>query len=137
MTEYLTVARVIALHDAAMERTGSTYAPLRDEGLLESAIMRARTAAHYEGADLVRQAALLAIGISQNQPFVDGNKRTADVVLLAFLRLNDHAYVGKSMELARQLEQVAERTGSLEQATYDFEAWLCNNVIEKPRPEPV
>lgn len=135
MTEYLTVAKVTALHEVAMERTGSTYAPLRDEGLLESAIMRSRTAAFYEGADLVRQAALLAIGISQNQPFVDGNKRTAYVALLAFLRLNDHAFVGKPLELAHQLEGVAKRTGSLEEATDKFEAWLRDHVIEKPAPE--
>src|SRR5829696_5248449 len=113
MVKHLTLGRVVALHDEAMERTGSGYAPLRDAGLLESAINRPRMSEHYEGADLVRQATLLAIGISQNQPFVDGNKRTAHVALVAFLRLNDHAFVGKPLDLARQLERVAERTGSL------------------------
>jgi death-on-curing protein len=136
MVEHLTLARVIALHDEAMERTGSAYAPLRDEGLLESAINRPRVAEYYEGADLVRQATLLAIGISQNQPFVDGNKRTAYVSLLAFLRLNNHAFGGKPLDLARQLERVPERTGSLDQATDEFEAWLRDHVIEKPAPEP-
>jgi death on curing protein len=136
MAEYLTVAQVIALHEVATERTGSPYAPLRDEGLLDSAITRPRTAAYYEDAGLVRQAALLAIGISQNQPFVDGNKRTAHVALVAFLRLNDHAYFGKPLELARQLERVAERAGSIGQATDSFEAWLRDHVIEKPAPEP-
>jgi death-on-curing protein len=99
--------------------------------------MRPRTAAYYEGADLVRQATLLAIGISQNQLFADGNKRTAFASLVAFLRLNDHAYIGGAIELAQQLELVAGRSGSLGAATDDFEAWLRDLVIEKPRPKPL
>ena len=136
MVKHLSLARVIALHDEVMERMGSGIAPLRDMGLLESAINRPRMAEHYEGADLIRQATLLAIGISQNQPFVDGNMRTAYVALITFFRLNDHAFVGKPMDLARQLERVAERSGSLDQATDAFESWLRNLVIEKRAPEP-
>lgn len=76
-TRYLSLADVIAIHQFVMERLGSSPAPLRDEGALESAIVRPQMAAYYEGADFVRQCALLAIGISQAQSFVDGNKRTA------------------------------------------------------------
>lgn len=64
-TRYLSLADVLALHAAVMEQTGYAPAPLRDEGLLDSAIQRPRTAAYHEEADLIRQAALLAVGISQ------------------------------------------------------------------------
>ena len=49
-------------------------------------------AAYYEGADIVRQAALLGVGISQAQAFLDGNKRTAYLALNTFLRMNGLAY---------------------------------------------
>ena len=70
---YLSVADVMALHNAMMEGMGRHPAPLRYAGLLESAVLRPQMAAYYEEADLVRQAALLAVGIAQNQPYVDGN----------------------------------------------------------------
>lgn len=63
---------------------------LRDEGLLRSAMARPQNAAHYAGADLSEQAATLLWGIAENQPFVDGNKRTALVVTLTFLELNGY-----------------------------------------------
>ena len=103
-------------------------APLRDRGLLESAVMRPQSAAYYKGADLVRQAALLAIGIAQNQPDVDGNKRTAYIAMLVFLRSNGRPSEGDHLALAVQLETVAERIDSLDAATDRFAAWLRESV---------
>ena len=85
-------------------------------------------AAYYEGADIVRQATLLAIGISQAQAFVDGNKRTAYASLDTFLRLNDVAFAGRPLDLAHQLEAVASRDDSLDAATDRFETWLRERV---------
>src|SRR5207237_7521687 len=96
--------------------------------LLESAVMRPQMAAYYEGADLVRQAALLAVGISQSQAYLDGNKRTAFAAVDVFLRLNGFASPLDSQEYAHQLELVAERTDSLDAATVRFEEWLRRNV---------
>ncbi len=125
---YLTTPEVIALHRRMMEGMGWAPAPLRSEDLLESAIQRAQAAAYYGGADIVAQASVLAVGISQNQPFLDGNKRTALYSLLAFLRLNDLAYIGDRFEIADRLVAVAEREGSLEEATGDFATWLRERV---------
>lgn len=124
MANYLGLHDVIALHEAMMLKFGSPPAGLRTEGGLESAIMRPRMAATYEDADLLRQAALLAIGISQAQAFLDGNKRTAFAAMDVFLRINGLAYAGDPIELAQQLERVAERTGTLAEATDQFEVWL-------------
>lgn len=128
MTEYLGVGDVIALHDEILHRLGAPYAALRDEGSLESAIMRPRMAGHYEDAGLLRQAALLAIGISQAQAFVDGNKRTAYAATETFLLLNGTALTGDPIELAQELEAVAMRKDDLEAATGRFEAWLQAHV---------
>src|SRR5688572_2362924 len=95
---YPSLAEVIAIHQEVMCRLGVAPKPLRDEGLLESALMRAQMAAYYEEADLIRQAALLAVGISQAQAFLDGNKRTAFQTLDAFLWVNNWEYVAQPME---------------------------------------
>ena len=121
---HLSLADVLALHVAVMEQTGHAAAPLRSEALLDSAVQRPRTAAYYEAADLIRQAAVLGVGISQAQAFLDGNKRTAYAAMDAFLRLNGLAFTGDPIALARELETIGSRTESLEVATQRFEAWL-------------
>jgi death-on-curing protein len=124
VVRYLSLADVIALHAQIVERTGQAPAPLRDETLLQSALMRPQMAAHYEGADLIRQAVLLAVGISQAQAFLDGNKRIAFAACDVFLRINGRIIRADPVELARQLEQAASHTGDLAAATDRFERWL-------------
>ena len=96
-------------------------------------MMRPQMAAYYEGADIVRQAALLGVGISQAQAFLDGNKRTAYLALNTFLRMNGLTYIGDRLALARQFEQFAERSNEPDEAIDAFEAWLRQHV--QPRPE--
>ncbi len=64
--------------------------------------------AHYQQADLALQAAVLAHGIAETQPFVDGNKRDALIALITFLELNgyvldanDPAGISCLLEIAR------------------------------------
>ena len=111
-----------------MGRTGSAPATLRDEGLLVSALTRPRMIAYYEGADLIRQAVVMAVGISQAQAFLDGNKRTAFAACDVFLRLNGRIFAGDPLELAKQLEGIAQRADDLESATRRFEEWLRGQV---------
>jgi len=63
---------------------------LRSRDLLESALGRPRNYALYQQADIALQAAVLAHGIAENQPFIDGNKRTAEVAMLGFLVINGY-----------------------------------------------
>ena len=130
---YPTLAEVIAIHEKVLRGLGEAPRPLRDEGLLESALTRPQMAAHYEGADIVRQATLLGTGISQAQAFLDGNKRTAFQTLDAFLWVNCREYVGDPLELARQLERFADQSREPSTATDAFEAWLREFV--QPRPD--
>jgi death-on-curing protein len=61
---------------------------LRDPGLLESALARPLNRAGYGDPDTAELAALYAIAIARNHPFVDGNKRAAFGALVLFLSLN-------------------------------------------------
>ena len=125
---YPTLAEVIAIHEKVMRGLGEPSRPLRDEGLLESALTRPQMAAYYEEADIVRQATLLGTGISQALAFLDGNKRTAFQTLDAFLWVNGWEYVGDPLELARQFERFAERSHEPGDAIDAFEAWLRQYV---------
>ncbi|MBI4318167.1 MAG: type II toxin-antitoxin system death-on-curing family toxin [Chloroflexi bacterium] len=129
MAIYLTALDVEALHVFVMERTGNAPASLRDRALLESAVMRPQMAVHYANADLLAQCALLAVGISQAQAFVDGNKRTAFIAADVFLRANGCLFTEDPLEMARRLEAVASRGGSEEETTAGFAQCLRANVI--------
>lgn len=125
---HLTLADVVALHAEVMRRLSQQPKGLRDEGALESSIMRPRMAAYYEEADAIRQAALLAVGISQAQAFVDGNKRTALAAMYVFLLRKGLSFPDDPLSIARQLEVVAERQASRTAAEDAFEVWLRGRV---------
>jgi death on curing protein len=79
---------VYAIHEAQLAEHGG-IAGIRDEGLLSSALARPQNLAAYgEEVDAASLAAAYAFGISRNHPFLDGNKRTAFVVMELFLNLN-------------------------------------------------
>jgi death-on-curing protein len=84
MTDYLTVAEVLAMHADQIERYGGSHG-VRDPGLLEAALYRPQTG-YY--ADLMEEAAALWESLSQNHPFIDGNKRTAFAATYTFLAIN-------------------------------------------------
>lgn len=126
--QYFSVDEIFALHELIMEETGWSPAPLRSRPLLESAVARPQNLAHYQGADLVEQAASLGIGISQNQPFLDGNKRTAYVVMITFLELNGFSIDALPLDIARELVRVAERPGELDAASSDFATWIRDRL---------
>jgi death-on-curing protein len=79
----------LVAHDLELAAHGGS-AGVRDLGLLESAMARARNVWAYAEStpSLAVLAAAYAFGISSNHPFVDGNKRTALVISFAFLDVN-------------------------------------------------
>ena len=84
MTDYLTLAEALAIHDDQIERYGGS-AGIRDLGLLEAALFRLQTG-YY--ADLIEEAAALWESLAQNHPFSDGNKRGAFPATYTFLAIN-------------------------------------------------
>jgi death on curing protein len=134
LPRYLSVGDLLAFHRAAMMATNEPPQPLRDghTGTLESGATRAQWAAIYEGADLIRQCALLAVGISDAQAFLDGNKRTALVVAEEFLDRNGWEFIGDDLEWAEQLKAASETQGQEKWAAVkDFEEWTRQHVRRK------
>lgn len=69
-------------------------------------------------------AATMAVGIAKGHPFVDGNKRTACVVSLLFLRLNGIEISASEDELASVFEELA--AGKVSEA--DLAQWFVENT---------
>jgi death on curing protein len=82
--DYLRVSDILAIHADQIERYGGGQG-IRDPGLLEAALFRPQTG-YYP--TLIDEAAALWESLSQNHPFIDGNKRTAFAAAYVFLAIN-------------------------------------------------
>lgn len=114
---FLTLAEVIGIHNDQIERYGGAPG-LRDIGLLSSAL--AMPYASFSGelmhADLFDMAAAYAFHLSQNHPFIDGNKRTALASSLVFLDMNGIRISNPQGELFDAMLSIA--TGRMDKPTF-------------------
>jgi len=117
-------ADILAIHDRLLVAHGGASG-LRDEGLLQSALARAKQLAAYgDGVDIVDLACAYTAGIVKNHPFVDGNKRTGFVAGVLFLELNGYRFTAPEDAAAEAVLGLA--AGTLDEAGYG--AFLRKNV---------
>ena len=110
---------VYIIHDRQIARHGGASG-LRDEGLLQGALQRPINKWQYENADTFGCAAAYAFGVAKAHAFVDGNKRTAFVTSVTFLRLNGWHFVTEPAEGVTFMEDLASGAVSDE----SFRNWL-------------
>lgn len=84
---------VVRLNEALVHLTGEPH-QLTSRALLESACARPLQRTAYGEGDFATLATDLLLGLARNHPFAQGNKRTAFAAMLAFLRLNEHVFLG-------------------------------------------
>ena len=110
---FLSLADVVRVHVDQVERYGGRSG-IQDLGLLRSALDM--PGASFGGErlhrDLHEMAAAYAFHISQNHPFVDGNKRTGLACALVFLELNGVSTMDPEQRLFQAMVDVA--TGALD-----------------------
>lgn len=123
---WLTRRIIIAIHDEQLAIHGGASG-LRDEGMLESVLVRPRNKWSSESADLPELAAAYAFGIARNHPFVDGNKRTSLLALYTFLGVNGVDFVVPEAEAAAIILSLAAREVSEENLT----RWIRDNWDSK------
>ena len=86
----ITMEQILLLHHLSIEKYGGSHG-VRDAGLLDSAI--ARQFQTFAGENLYtsvfEQAAAISESLIINHPFVDGNKRTGFLAMIAILRINN------------------------------------------------
>jgi death-on-curing protein len=119
VTVWLSSQLVLAVHDEQLAEHGGSIG-LRDPGLLDSALARPLNRAGYGEPDISELAAVYALAIAQNHPFIDGNKRTAFVALEVFLRLNGCLFAVGDAEAVVMI--LAMAAGDL--TDVEFTAWV-------------
>ena len=124
MTIYPTAREVLSVHAMLIERFGGSHG-VRDAGALESALARPQIG-YYR--DLIEEGAALWESLSQNHPFIDGNKRVAVTVTAAFLRINGYRLEFTDTAAFVFLMDLYE-TGRMRFGELD--AWLRKHVVPK------
>jgi death-on-curing protein len=86
---HLSVGIVREIHAEALKQFGGLNG-VRDENLLASAVLAPQSSFGGKSpyTDIVEVAAAYLFYICRNHPFLDGNKRTAMMAAIVFLRLN-------------------------------------------------
>ena len=123
MTVWLSRQLILAIHDEQLAEHGGALG-VRDDGLLDSAPARPLNRAGYGEPDTAELAALYTIAIARNDPFIDGNKRTAYVALETFLALNGCVFPVSDADAA--LVTLAMAAGDMEDR--EFTGWVRANT---------
>ncbi len=107
---FLDVEDVLLIHEEQLARYGGS-AGVRDAGLLDSAVAmpRATAGGTFAHEGVFAMAAAYAFHIAQNQPFVDGNKRTGLLAAIVFLDLNGVVIADPQGRLYDAMIAIAER----------------------------
>jgi death-on-curing protein len=114
---------VLALHEEHLAEHGGAVG-ICDRGLLESALFRPRNLVNYGEPDLAALAAAYGFGLARNHPFIDGNKRTAFMVIELFLALNGQELIADDPSCVITMLRLAE--GSLSET--EFADWIRANT---------
>ena len=117
----------LAIHEAQLAEHGG-MAGIRDEGLFLSAMARPQNVAAYgDRPDVSDLAAAYAFGLARNHPCLDGNKRTAFVVMELFLNLNGWVLEADDADCITTMESVA--AGKLPEKS--LAAWLRDHIARE------
>jgi death-on-curing protein len=104
MSDYLTGAEVLAIHEDQIQRYGGDPG-VRDHGLLISALYRPQTGYYV---DLIEESAALWESLAQNHPFIDGNKRVAFASTYTFLAINGARPAVEAQEIGEFIAELYE-----------------------------
>lgn len=107
---FLDIDDVIEIHRITLERYGGQES-IRDHSLLLSAIYQPQQT--FEGQFLYKSiltmAAIYAYHLAENQPFFDGNKRTAFATSVVFLKLNGYSLHANNDEVYQLFIDLANK----------------------------
>jgi len=123
---WISVETALAIHEEQIAEHGGAEG-VRDGGLLESALARPRNAWGYGVEDLCALAASVGHGVARNHPFVDGNKRTAYVVVETFLLLHGTTLTASDAESVVAMLDLAAG----EMTEEEFAAWLRDHTVSR------
>lgn len=117
------------MHQILIQKYGGSQG-LRDEGLLDSALAQPRQSAFGEDvfADIFSKAAAYGFSLSENQPFIDGNKRVAVSVMVTFLMSNRYQLTVTAFALYETMIKLANKQMNRQ----ELAAWLKKHSNKIP-----
>ena len=129
--QWLDKRALMSLHEEQLFEHGGLRG-FRDEGSLESALVRPQQILHYrEDASLAELAAAYGFGIARNHPLADGNKRAVYLAVDTFCRLNGRSVRTSQVEVVQAMLALAASDMTEEQLTEWIQARL---VPYQPAP---
>jgi death-on-curing protein len=121
----ITLEQLLQIHALVLKETGGSEG-LRDLGRLEAAL--ATQTQHVFDQELyqgnIEKASALIRGIIADHPFVDGNKRTAMLVGLTFLAINNVSLLIPEGEL----EDFAVKIALRKMDVPDIATWVASKI---------
>ena len=131
MVRFLPEAIVLAIHDDQIRLYGGIHGA-RDMAALDAALHmpQAQFAGQFLHATIYQMAAAYGFHLCQNHPFLDGNKRTAGMVMFTFLQLNGLQPVATEANYCATMMAVA--TGQINKE--ELVDWL-QTVVRGTPPE--
>jgi death-on-curing protein len=122
----ISLEQLLEIHALVIQETGGTSG-LRDLGRLEAALATQTQNVFGEElySSLVEKAAALTRSIVADHPFVDGNKRTAMLTGLTFLKLNSIIFSAPE----GVIEEFAVKTAIDKLDVKEIASWLTNYSV--------
>ena len=116
MIRFLPENIVLAIHEDQIRLYGGTY-EVRDAAALDAALHmpQAQYSGQFLHPTIFHMAAAYGFHLSQNHPFLDGNKRTAGMAMFTFLQLNDLEPAATEIDYYQTMMAVASGQMSKEQ----------------------
>jgi death on curing protein len=125
---FLSREAVDLIHKASLEAFGGADG-VRDENALESALAQPMQEYFYRQSDLFAIAAAYAFHIAENQPYIDGNKRTGLLSTLNVLAANG---IAADQPVDEFCDAMISTHGEM-QAVVPGESDKANNTPHTPR----
>lgn len=120
---WLESALIHAVHEEQLAEHGGGVG-VRNIHLLESAMARPLQLENYGSPDAADLAASYGYGISRNNPFIDGNKRTGFIAMELFLVLNGYELTAADTDCVLTILSVA--AGDIDEAA--FAGWIRQHM---------
>jgi death-on-curing protein len=131
MIRFLPESIIISIHDDQIRLYGGSYG-VRDASALDAALHmpQAQFGGEFLHPTVFHMAAAYGFHLSQNHPFLDGNKRTAGMAMFTFLRLNGLEPIATEVEYYDAMMAVAGGQMSKEQLA-DWLPTVTRGVLPK------
>ena len=120
---WVTEKIVLAIHEDQLVQHGGSSG-IRDKNLLGASLARPKHLFTYGDSSIFDLAAAYGYGLANNHPFVDGNKRTAFMVMYTLLGLNNYWLEVEEVEVVLRMEGLAMNTETQE----SIAIWIQSNT---------